>query len=114
MSSSSDKTVWPQPPGVDELRSKLSSFCEKHRVEKLEVFGSVAKGTAKPGSDVDLIVTFKFGSAEPLRDFVGLRLELEDLLGCSVDLLSRESVDGIEDWNRRKSILSCTRVIYAN
>jgi len=31
-------------------------FCEKHVVQKLEVFGSVAEGTAKPGGSVDLLV----------------------------------------------------------
>jgi predicted nucleotidyltransferase len=39
-----------------ELRKRLLSFCQKHPITKLEVFGSVADGTAKPGSDVDLMV----------------------------------------------------------
>jgi len=40
----------------------LLPFCQKHAVQKLEVFGSVAEGTAKPGSDVDLLVTFQPGA----------------------------------------------------
>src|SRR6202043_2822056 len=47
------------PPTVQELRKKLLSFCQKHPIAKLEVFGSVADGTAKPGRDVDLMVTFR-------------------------------------------------------
>ena len=50
------------PPTVQELRKRLLSFCQKHPITKLEVFGSVADGTAKPGSDVDLMVTFRPGA----------------------------------------------------
>jgi predicted nucleotidyltransferase len=42
---------------ADELRIRLRAFCEKHRISRLEVFGSVARGQASPGSDVDLLVT---------------------------------------------------------
>jgi hypothetical protein len=51
----------PFPPTVQELRKRLPSFCQKHPIAKLEVFGSVADGTAKLGSDVDLMVTFRPG-----------------------------------------------------
>jgi predicted nucleotidyltransferase len=65
-----------QPPTVDELRVKLLQFCEKHAVRKLEVFGSVAEGTAKPQSDIDLMITLNPGSAESLHEFVRLQLEI--------------------------------------
>ena len=41
----------------DELRDRLRPFCEKHRIRRLEVFGSAASGMATPSSDVDLLVT---------------------------------------------------------
>ena len=115
MDSDSDGTVLvrSQPPSVDELRSKLLSFCEKHAVQKLEVFGSVAEGTPKPGSDVDLMITLKPGSVESLHEFVGLQLELEALLGCSVDLLERFAVESMINPFKRRSILSCVKLLYA-
>jgi uncharacterized protein len=113
--SESDSTVLvkSQPLTLDELRSKLLSFCQKHTVQKLEVFGSVAEGTAKPGSDIDLMITLKPGSAESLHEFVGLQLELEDLLGCPVDLLERLAVESMKNPFKRRSILSCVKLLYA-
>jgi uncharacterized protein len=101
-----------QPPTVEQLRCKVLPFCEKHAIQKLEVFGSVADGTAKPGSDVDLLVTFQ-PAAKIGAEFLGMISELEELLGCPVDLVERESVETMENWIKRKSILSCTATIYA-
>jgi predicted nucleotidyltransferase len=111
--SASTVLVKSQPPTLDELRSKLLSFCQKHTVQKLEVFGSVAEGTAKPGSDIDLMITLKPGSAESLHEFVGLQLELEDLLGCPVDLLERLAVESMKNPFKRRSMLSCVKLLYA-
>ena len=36
----------------------LARFCEKRHVRRLSLFGSQLKGTARPGSDVDLLVEF--------------------------------------------------------
>jgi hypothetical protein len=42
----------------------LLPFCRKHPIARLEVFGSVADGTAAADSDVDLIVTFDPGGVD--------------------------------------------------
>ena len=97
-------------PTIGELRRHLVPFCKKYPIAKLEVFGSIADNTAKAGSDVDLMVTFQPGTEV---DDLDLKLELEDLLGCSVDLLTRESVERMENWILRQSILECVRTIYA-
>jgi hypothetical protein len=57
-------------PTVQELRKRLLSFCQKHPITKLEVFGSVADGTAKRGSDVDLMGTFRPGALRWARSFL--------------------------------------------
>jgi len=64
---------------ITELRELLLPFCENHPIAKLEVFGSIADGTARVGSDVDLMVTFKAG-AKLGAEFLDIVLELEDLL----------------------------------
>ena len=51
------------------MRKRLSPFCQKHPITKLEVFGSVADGTAKPGSDVDLMVTFRQNSGRMAESY---------------------------------------------
>ena len=62
-----------RPLTVNELRNLLLSFCEKHRIRKLEVFGSVAQGRPSYGSDVDLLVTLN--SAVETREEPQKRVE---------------------------------------
>jgi hypothetical protein len=50
------------------------------------VFGSVARGEARPDSDVDLLVNFRKGTS--LYDLSGLRLDLIELLGWPVEVVS--------------------------
>jgi hypothetical protein len=54
------------------------------------LFGSLERGEARPGSDVDLLVDTDSGPS--LMDLVGLGEDLEDLLGTRVDVLSAAGV----------------------
>ncbi len=66
----------------------LTDLCVRHRVRRLDLFGSRAKGTAGDGSDVDLLVEFEPGHVPGLLGFIALQQELADLLGEEVDLVS--------------------------
>jgi uncharacterized protein len=100
------------PPTLDELKSRLAPFCQRHGVARLEVFGSLARGEPHPGSDIDLLVTFR-PDVHLGWDFFELHKELEDILGCEVDLLTRRSVEQDQNSIRRRSILQSTLEIYA-
>jgi predicted nucleotidyltransferase len=52
----------------------------------LRLHGSVARGTASPESDIDLIAEFDPAKRLSLLDLVGIELDLSDLLGARVDL----------------------------
>jgi predicted nucleotidyltransferase len=99
------------PPSLDEIKSRLAPFCQRHGVAKLEVFGSLARGEPHRGSDIDLLVTFQ-PEVHLGWDFFELHNEIEDILGCEVDLLTRRSVEQDENAIRRRSILESTREIY--
>jgi len=101
------------PPSVAELKSLVAGFCRDHGIARLEVFGSVARGDAEPGSDVDLLVTFR-PDVRPGLDFFGMQDELEELFGCGVDLLTRRSVERSVNPIRRQSILESAREVYAD
>ena len=58
----------------------------KHRVTNPRVFGSALHGTDQEGSDLDLLVDTLPGTT--LFDLGGLQVELEGLLGVSVDVLT--------------------------
>lgn len=79
-----------------QLREFLTANAEREGIAAAYLFGSVARGTAKPGSDVDVGILY---SEEPPRTLqgLGLRLEadLEDLLQLPVQMvvLNRAPVD---------------------
>jgi predicted nucleotidyltransferase len=77
----------------DEVLLRLAANREELArlgVQSLALFGSVAREEADPASDVDLLVEFE-GGATPDR-FLALESYLQELLGCSIDLLTRRSL----------------------
>ena len=71
---------------------QLLSSCKpelqrRFHVIDLAVFGSVARGEARPDSDIDLLVDFD-GPAT-FKGYMGTRFFLEDLLGREVDLVMK-------------------------
>ncbi len=72
------------------LHSHAPRLREVYDVESLALFGSVARGDHDDQSDVDILVHF-LGRPDFDR-FMGLKLELEELLGVRVDLLTPNSI----------------------
>ena len=100
------------PPSLEELKSRLGPFCVRHGVARLEAFGSVARGEPHRGSDIDLLISFP-PEVRLGWDFFELQKELENLLGCQVDLLTRRSVEQDRNSIRRRSILASTCEVYS-
>ena len=59
----------------------LAALCRRHHIRRLSLFGSVLKGTARPDSDVDLLVEFIQGKEPGLLGLAGIEIELSQLLG---------------------------------
>jgi predicted nucleotidyltransferase len=100
------------PPSLEVLSERLPDFCRRHGIARAEIFGSVATGVASEGSDVDLMVTFVPG-IEPGLEFFAMQDELERILGCSVDMVTRRSVERSDNPIRRRAILNSAREVYA-
>src|SRR5947207_1984735 len=81
------------PPSLEEVRERLAVFCRQDPIQKLEIFGSVARGEQEPGSDVDLMVTFAPGSQISFERYLEMKEEVQRLLGCPVDFVERQSVE---------------------
>lgn len=82
-------------------RSKVESFCRRHHILKLSLFGSVLRDDFGPESDVDVLVEFEAGRT-PGFAFFDLQEELSGILGRRVDLhtpgsLSRYFRDKVMD-----------------
>ena len=71
---------------LDLKRNAVREAATRFRTTNPRVFGSVLHGTDRDGSDLDLLVDVLPGAT--LFDLGGLQVELEDLLGVHVDLLT--------------------------
>lgn len=59
----------------------LEALCRRHGIRKLSLFGSTLKGTARPDSDVDLLVEFLPDVKPTYFDLARIEIELSELLG---------------------------------
>jgi predicted nucleotidyltransferase len=98
---------------VDFPDQQIEALCRRWRIRSLAVFGSTARSTSNPDSDVDFLVTYSPDARWTLLDEIALQDELAALLHRPVDLVSRRAVDASENWLRRESILKSARTIYA-
>lgn len=76
---------------IDAIKNAVTNVAKKYGVSKAYLFGSYAKGTAIPDSDVD--VRIDKGNLRGLFQLAGFKIELEELLGVSVDVLTTQSLD---------------------
>lgn len=78
------------PPHREEVLKRIEEHREEIRsfgVRSLGLFGSVARGEARPESDLDFLVEF---DRKTFRGFMGLKFFLESLFECRVDLATGE------------------------
>lgn len=79
---------------LDELlqakREDILQTARKYGAYNVRVFGSVARGEADEKSDIDLLVDMEKGRS--LLDLAGLLVDLEELLGCKVDVVPEDSL----------------------
>jgi predicted nucleotidyltransferase len=71
---------------VAKHREAILALAAKHGATDVRIFGSVARGDDDESSDVDVLVKMEEGSS--LLDMGELLMDLRDLLGCTVDVIS--------------------------
>ncbi len=75
---------------LDGHRQEILSLAARHGAKSIRVFGSVVRGEADEQSDVDFLVEMKPGRS--LMDMGGLLMDLQELLGCKVDVVSEKGL----------------------
>ena len=91
---------------------RLEAFCRKWKICELAAFGSVLRGDFRPGSDVDLLVSFSPEAQVGLLEHVMMQEELSKLLGRKVDLVSRRAIEHSANPIRRRLILERAIPLY--
>jgi hypothetical protein len=75
---------------IRDRREEILRLAEAHGALHVRVFGSVARGQAGEGSDIDLLV--EMAPDRSLLDRIGLMNDLEELLGGSVDVVNERAL----------------------
>jgi len=73
-----------------EQRQKILQIAASHGARDVRIFGSMARGEARPDSDLDLLV--KLDPGQSLLDIIALKQDLEDLIGRKVDVLTEAAI----------------------
>ena len=75
----------------------LRDIAAKYRAHDIHIFGSVARGDAEAGSDIDLLVSIDGPDYEQLMSTLGMADELTERLGVRVDVVARGIAPNLAD-----------------
>lgn len=87
---------------------RLQGFCQRHHIRRLSLFGSVLRSDFSPESDIDILVEFEPDHVPGLIRLELMQIELSELLGRTIDLLTPKSLHP----SIRGRILAEVHVIY--
>ncbi len=73
-----------------DKREEILRIAASHGAREVRVFGSRARGNAGPKSDVDFLVSLPENAS--LLVIIAIKQDLEDLLGCKVDVLTEDAI----------------------
>ncbi|HLC52161.1 MAG TPA: nucleotidyltransferase family protein [Candidatus Nanoarchaeia archaeon] len=91
---------------INKLKPKIIKILKKYGVKKAGIFGSYARGEQKKKSDVDILA--QIPKSVNLYDFIGIKQELEEMLGKKVDLIT---YNGIRPELRQKILSDEVKII---
>lgn len=75
---------------IQDKRPEIFKIAARHGAYNVRLFGSVARGEADEASDVDVLVELEPNRS--LLDLGGLLADLEELLGCKVDVVTERGL----------------------
>ena len=88
---------------------QLQTFCQHYHVRRLALFGSVARGTAGPESDMDLLVAFQPDAKIGFITLGRMQRELSEMFHRRVDLVPQDGLKPVI----RDTVLADAQELYA-
>lgn len=76
------------PTIIEKMARQIIPILKKNGVSKAALFGSIVRGQEEDSSDIDILVNYN--TDVTLLDVAGLQIELEQILGRKVDLVSEK------------------------
>lgn len=97
---------------VKEKQEQLIQLCGTFHVQRLEIFGSAARGDfAQERSDLDFLIRFQPCTPEEhAARYFGILHALQDLFGCEIDLIE---IGAIRNPYFLESIATSRTLVYA-
>ena len=77
---------------IEEIKKVVAEIAPKYNLKKVTLFGSRANGNFREDSDIDFIVDFPEGTT--LITHSSLKIDLEEIFGLNVDVISRGGLKG--------------------
>jgi len=99
---------------IELPEEKVSTFCQKWKIQELSLFGSVLRDDFGPESDIDILVTFQKDAKHTLFDLVHMEDELKEILGREIDVVSRRGIEFSRNHLRRNAILNSAEIVYGS
>ena len=75
---------------LQDKRDEILRIAASHGARDVRVFGSFARGEARPDRDIDILV--KLDPGRSLLDIVAIKQDLEELIGCDVDVVTEAAI----------------------
>jgi predicted nucleotidyltransferase len=75
---------------IEKIKEKILPVLKKHGIKKAAICGSFARGEESEDSDIDILV--EVAEDLSLFDFVGIKLEIENIIGREVDLIEYDTI----------------------
>lgn len=75
---------------ITDRREEILRIARRHGARNVRLFGSIVRGEARGQSDLDVLVELE--EDRSLLDHVALKQDLEDLLGCEVDVVTEKAL----------------------
>jgi predicted nucleotidyltransferase len=89
------------------MSQRIAEYFKTQPVVKAWLFGSYSRNEQRPWSDVDILVQYDRSSPIGLMKIAGMKVDLEDLLNCEVDLVEEGTLRpwAVESVNRDKKLI---------
>ena len=95
--------------GLPVEAEQVAEVCRRHNVRELAVFGSAARGDARPDSDIDVLIDFEPSARIGFIALSRLNRDLEALFGRRVDVVTKRGLNA----RIRDSVLAEAEVVFA-
>ena len=95
---------------IENKKEKLADLCRSLKIQRMNVFGSAAKGNFTKDSDIDLLISFsdKLSVEEYTENYFTLHYKLRELFHREIDIITERTLSNpyfIESINKTKELI---------